>query len=271
MSENQQPNLFRLDGRVIMITGAAGHLGAPIAKAVALAGGTPVLCGRTESKLQELASEISAAGGSCMVLAFDVGDSAACKNAVAQIKEKIGRLHGLVNCAYGGRPATLEASTEQDFEMACRQNLTGPFLLVQASQSLLEEAAQECLGGSSVVNIATMYASVSPDPRIYGNSGMNNPPYYGATKAGLIQLTRYLAVHLGPQNIRVNSVSPGPFPPLSIRETQPEFHARLCAKNPMGRIGRAEELVGSIIFLLSDASSYVTGVNLPVDGGWTAW
>lgn len=271
MSENQQTSLFRLDGRIILITGAAGHLGAPIAKSIALLGGVPILCGRTESKLQELAAEVSAAGGSSMVLAFDVGDPIACKNAVAQIKEKFGKLHGLVNCAYGGRPATLEASTEQDFEIACRQNLTGPFLLVQASQSLLEAAAQECLGGSAVVNIATMYASVSPDPRIYGNSGKNNPPYYGATKAGLIQLTRYLAVHLGPQNIRVNSVSPGPFPPLSIRETQPEFHAKLCAKNPMGRIGRAEELVGSIVFLLSDASSYVTGVNLPVDGGWTAW
>lgn len=271
MNEKTPLDLFRLDGRVIMITGAAGHLGDPIARAVAAVGGLPVLCGRTESKLQALASEISAAGGSSMTLAFDVGDSIACKEAVERVKSKFGKLHGLVNCAYGGRPATLAASTEQDFDIACRQNLTGPFLLVQASQALLSDAAKECSGGASIVNIASMYGSVSPDPRIYGNSGKNNPPYYGAAKAGLIQLTRYLAVHFGPQNIRVNSISPGAFPPPSIRETQPEFHASLCEKTPLGRIGNANELVGSVIFLLSDASSYVTGVNLPVDGGWTAW
>ncbi len=271
MSENNPLDLFRLDGRVIMITGATGHLGSPIARAVALAGGLPILCGRTESKLQTLASEISVTGGSSMALAFDVGDLTACGSAIERVKSKFGKLHGLVNCAYGGKPATLAASTAEDFEIAYRQNVTGPFLLVQASQALLSDAAKECSGGASIVNIASMYGSVSPDPRIYGSSGKNNPPYYGASKAGLIQLTRYLAVHLGPQNIRANSISPGAFPPLSIREIQPKFHASLCEKTPLGRIGEAGELVGSVIFLLSNASSYVTGVDLPVDGGWTAW
>jgi NAD(P)-dependent dehydrogenase (short-subunit alcohol dehydrogenase family) len=112
---------------------------------------------------------------------------------------------------------------------------------------------------------------VSPDPAIYGDSGKNNPPFYGAAKAGLIQLTRYLAVHLAKRGVRVNSVSPGPFPPPSIATVSPEFHAELCRKTPMGRIGAAEELAGPVLFLLSDASTYVTGIDLPVDGGWTAW
>jgi NAD(P)-dependent dehydrogenase (short-subunit alcohol dehydrogenase family) len=271
MSIHYPLNLFRLDGRIVMITGATGYLGEPIARSIALAGGLPILCGRTESKLKALADSIAATGGSCMTLAFDVGQTTECRDAIAQINSRFGKLHGLVNCAYGGRPSTLEASTEQDFEIACRQNITGPFMLIQASLPLLGLAATESSGGASVVNVASMYASVSPDPGIYGNSGKNNPPYYGATKAGLIQLSKYLAVHLGPQNIRVNSISPGPFPPPSIRELQPEFHASLCSKTPLGRIGSADELIGATLFLLSGASSYVTGINLPIDGGWTAW
>ena len=271
MNKNNLADLFRLDGRIILITGAAGHLGSPIAKAISVAGGIPVLAGRTESKLQALANEIIDAGGSTMTLSLDVGDTQASKNAIAEIQKKYGKLHGLVNAAYGGRPSTLEAATEHDFEVACHQNLIGPFTLVQASLPLLSNAAKECSGGASIINMSSMYGSVSPDPRIYGDSGKNNPPYYGATKAGLMQLTRYLSVHLGPQNIRVNSISPGPFPPADIRELQPEFHAELCKKNPLGRIGAAEELIGPVIFLLSDASSYVTGIDLLVDGGWTAW
>lgn len=264
-------DMFRLDNKIVLITGAAGHLGKPIAQAVAAVGGLPVLCGRAEDKLRALADGIAANGGASMVLAFDVGDAKACTAAIAEVKQRFGKLHCLVNGAYGGSPSTLEAATELDFDLACKQNLIGPFSLIQAGLPLLRAAARECSGGASIINIASMYGKVSPDPRIYGDSGKNNPPYYGATKAGLIQLTRYLAAHLGPENIRANSISPGPFPPPSVRETQPEFHAHLCGKTPLGRIGLAEELVGPAIFLMSDASSYITGIDLPVDGGWTAW
>jgi NAD(P)-dependent dehydrogenase (short-subunit alcohol dehydrogenase family) len=120
-------------------------------------------------------------------------------------------------------------------------------------------------------DVASMYGTVSPDPRIYGASGSNNPPFYGAAKAGLIQLTRYLACHLAASNIRVNSVSPGAFPPDSIRRNQPDFHAELCAKTPLGRIGVPREVAEPIVFLLGAAASYITGANLPIDGGWTVW
>jgi NAD(P)-dependent dehydrogenase (short-subunit alcohol dehydrogenase family) len=116
-----------------------------------------------------------------------------------------------------------------------------------------------------------MYGHVSPDPRLYGESGLNSAPWYGAAKGGLIQLTRYLACHLAPERIRVNAISPGPFPRTEISAGKSDFIQRLEQKVPMGRIGMPEEIAGPLLFLASDASSYVTGINLPVDGGWTAW
>jgi NAD(P)-dependent dehydrogenase (short-subunit alcohol dehydrogenase family) len=208
---------------------------------------------------------------SSFAVAFDVGDPEQCRGAVAQVANRIDKLDGIVNCAHSGRIGTVETARDEDFDSACRQNLTGPFAIVQAALPLLREAGRRLVGGASVVNVASMYGRVSPDPRIYGTSGKNSPPYYGSAKAGLIQLTRYLAIHLGPDRIRVNSVSPGPFPPSSIAQTNPEFHTRLCEKTPLGRIGVADELVGPVLFLLSDAASFVTGADLAVDGGWTAW
>jgi NAD(P)-dependent dehydrogenase (short-subunit alcohol dehydrogenase family) len=126
-------------------------------------------------------------------------------------------------------------------------------------------------GDASVVNIASMYGHVSPDPAIYGDSGQNSPPYYSAAKAALIHYTRYAAVHLAPDRVRVNAISPGPFPPMRFRDEKPDFYAQLVKKVPMGRIGMAEDMVGPLVFLASPHAQYVTGTNLCVDGGWTAW
>ena len=218
-----------------------------------------------------LAKEIETGERTCSAVAFDVGEAEQCRRAVAEIVDRIGRLDGIVNCAYSSRISTIETTPEVDFDLAWGQHVKGPFTLLQAALPLLRAAGRTLPGGAAIVNFGSMYGHVSPDPRIYGTSGKNSPPPYGAAKAGLLQLTRYLAVHLGPDRIRVNSVSPGPFPPASIAQTDPDFHARLCDKTPLGRIGAAGELVGPVLFLLSDAASFVTGADLAVDGGWTAW
>jgi NAD(P)-dependent dehydrogenase (short-subunit alcohol dehydrogenase family) len=262
---------FLLTDRAILVTGATGHLGRPIAHAIAAAGAMPIVAGRSSERLASLVSEIETGHRRSMAIAFDIGDPGQCRGAITQIVERAGRLDGIVNCAYSARIGSIETTQDAELQLAWNQHVAGPFALLQAALPALRAAGRALSGGASIVNICSMYGHVSPDPRIYGDSGKNSPPAYGAAKAALLQLTRYLAVHLGPDRIRVNSVSPGPFPPASIAQSNPEFHRQLCDKTPLGRIGVAAELTGPVVFLLSDAASFVTGADLKVDGGWTAW
>lgn len=263
-------DLFRLDGRVAMVTGAGGYLGRSLSAALCEAGAHVVLCGRNREPLETLAAELRAADHKVSIAALDVTNSAEVGEVVDRLGSEHGRLDILVNNAYAGRVGTMASATIEDFESAYRICVTAAFDLIKRARPLLEKSA-ETTGGASVINIASMYGFVSPDGSIYGDSGKNNPPHYGAAKGGLIQFTRYAACHLAGSRIRVNAISPGPFPPPNVTEGNPAFHAELCRKNPMNRVGRANELKGAILFLASDASSYVTGINLPVDGGWTAW
>jgi NAD(P)-dependent dehydrogenase (short-subunit alcohol dehydrogenase family) len=264
-------SLFRLDGRVAFLSGATGLLGRPMAEALACAGAHVVLNARSSEALTGLRDQLTANGHSASIACFDVTDEDALREQIDLIAKRHGRLDVLVNNASAGRPATLEDASRKDFEQLYLVNVVAPFQLVQAAMPLLKKAASQTMGGASVVNIASMYGSVSPDPSIYGQSGANNPPYYGAAKAGMIQFTRYAACHLAEHRIRVNCISPGSFPAKHFLNRDPGFHVRLRAKNPMRRTGDPTELRGPLLFLASDASSYVTGVNLAVDGGWTAW
>jgi gluconate 5-dehydrogenase len=128
----------------------------------------------------------------------------------------------------------------------------------------------EAVNGGVIVNFGSMYGVVSPDPSIYGESGQNNPANYGAGKAAVIQFTRYCAGHLANKNIRVNCVTPGPFP--DPKKLPPEaFLKELRNKTMLKRVGVPDEIVGAVLYLASDAASFTTGANLIVDGGWTAW
>jgi len=264
-------SLFRLDGRVAFLSGATGLLGKQMAEALASAGAHVVLNARSTDALEELCDQMNSSGHNVSIACFDVTDEKALREQVDSIGKSHGRLDVLVNNASAGRPGTLEDARRTDFEQLYLVNVVAPFLFVQAAMPLLKEGARQTKGGASVVNIGSMYGTVSPDPSIYGQSGANNPPYYGAAKAGVIQFTRYAACHLAVHRIRVNCISPGPFPSQKVLEHDAGFHERLSSKNPMHRTGDPDELRGPLLFLASDASSYVTGVNLAVDGGWTAW
>ena len=261
---------FRLDERVCFLSGATGHLGRFMAETLAAAGAHVLVNARTSEKVEELVGALRSSGWQASPAAFDVTDEAAIQSWVERTEREQRRLDVIVHNATAGRPGTFAEIQAADFEQVYKINVVAAFQLLKAALPLLRKSAK-FTAGASVINISSMYGSVSPDPSIYGSSGANNPPSYGPAKAGMLQLTRYAACHLAADRIRVNCLSPGPFPSRQYLEKDPEFDSRLRAKVPMGRTGNPRELQGPLLFLASDASSFVTGINLPVDGGWTAW
>lgn len=264
-----QRALFRLVGRVAVVTGAAGHLGRAIATGLAEAGAHVRLVGRTEASLTALAAELTGRGLAADVAACDVTRADQIAALLQQIGDRWGRLDILVNNAHAGRAGVMADSRKADYLGAMEIAVAAAAEMVNAGHALLRAAA--AARDASVINISSMYGLVSPDPRVYGTSKMNNPPHYGAAKAALLQYTRYAACHLAPDGIRVNAISPGPFPPEAVCTRDPAFCGKLVDKVPMARLGKPDDLKGAAVFLASPASSFVTGANLPVDGGWTAW
>ena len=166
------------------MSGATGLLGRPMARALATAGAHVVLNGRTQNALDTFAAELKSQGLSASVACFDVTDETALQRHIGLIGEQHDRLDVLVNNASSGRTGTIESATAQDFEQLYRVNVVAAFQLLQAAIPLLKRAGVSRKAGASVINIASMYGSVSPDPSIYGTSGANNPPYYGTAESG---------------------------------------------------------------------------------------
>jgi gluconate 5-dehydrogenase len=258
-------DLFRLDGRTAFISGAAGHLGREMAFALGHAGAKLFLNGRNAARLETFRGELLAAGIAAECAAFDMTDIAAVRTWFGGVS----RLDVLVNNAVTMTPKAFAAVEPEDFALAYQSAVTAAFEAVRAARPALVRAGEK--GGASVINIASMYGVVSPDGRLYSQPGQMSPPHYGAAKAALVQLTRHLAGELGPQQIRVNALCPGPFPRAEVLRNDPPFGARLADRTMLRRTGFASEIAGPVLFLASPASSYVTGAVLMADGGWTAW
>lgn len=252
--------------QTIFISGAAGHLGTEIALGLAKPGVCLILNGRNKEKLIALQAKVQDLGAKAEIACFDVSD----EKVVAQYFEKNKQeIHGLINNAYAGGAGTFEISTSEQFQKSFEVCILGTTNLTRSALQNLKVAAKQT-GSASVINIASMYGKVSPHLGAYAKAQDANPPFYGVAKAGLIQLTRYLAVEFAKYGIRVNSISPGAFPSVQ-NQKDARLMDELKKQIPMNRLGEAKELVGPVSFLLSPQSSYVTGSDLAVDGGWTAW
>ncbi|MEF3303117.1 SDR family oxidoreductase [Paenibacillus sp. GYB003] len=253
-------NMFGLQHKTAVITGGNGYLGGAAARAMADFGANVVVA---DLNVRQYDSE------RMLAIACDVSDTGSIRRMLQEAAAAFGDIHILVNCAtYGagyGPLGTVERMSDEDWHKGLDGAVGTVFRCTREAVPYLEAA-----GGGSIVNFASMYGIVSPDPSIYGDSGANNPANYGAGKAAVLQLTRYCAAHLAAKRIRVNSVTPGPFPNPHTQQNEP-FLEKLGRKTMLGRPGKAEEIAGAVVFLASDASSYMTGSNIVVDGGWTAW
>lgn len=257
--------LFSLERKVVVVTGGSGYLGSAVAEGLLAMGARVAVADRMESGV------LSGWSGQGFWVYCDVADTESIRAVFRQTKEKFGKIDALVNMAtYGagyGPAGTVDRMSDEDWRIGIDGALGTVFRCTREVIPYLREN-----GGGSIVNFASMYGVVSPDPRIYGDSGANNPPNYGAGKAGVLQLTKYCAAHLAADKIRVNSIIPGPFPnPAQQANRDESFRSKQKEKIVMGRVGLPQEIVGPVVLLVSNASSYMTGSDITVDGGWTAW
>lgn len=257
-------NPFDLEGRRLWVIGGAGYLGQAVVRCLAFRGAR-VVCADLPGKAQAFV-ESAGLKGVVEIEDCDITCTAETPGWIARCVEQHGEPHGVAILTYVSTGKTLADLAPEDFDAVNHGNLTATFVF---ARDIATRMAQK--GGGSIVLFSSMYGSVAPDPSVYASPMNPNPVEYGVNKAGILQMVRYLAVHFGKLGVRCNAISPGPFPNPGIQSADPPFIGRLSGKTPMGRIGQADEIAGPVAFLLSEASSFITGINLPVDGGWTAW
>ncbi|RPJ25269.1 MAG: SDR family oxidoreductase [Chloroflexi bacterium] len=269
---------FDLRGRVAVVTGGVGLLGAEFCRTLAEAGAAVAVLDLNGSASQAVADSLTKGGYKALALAADITQPDAVHAAVEKVLATFGRLDVLVNSAAldpkfdpdamnkGITPGAFEDYPLDLWNSALNVNLTGMFLMTQACVKPMIEQGKK----GSVINICSTYGLNGPDQRIYVKDGQRvafKPVYYTVTKAGVMGFTKYLAAYYAGTEIRVNALTPGGV----FNNHEDYFVTNYSAKTILGRMAKKDEMNGALLFLASDASSYMTGNNVVVDGGWTAW
>ena len=256
--------LFDLSGRVALITGGTGWLGTSLSRGLAEAGAQVVVSSRDQQRACQAADSLPSAGEVGHIgVELDLTDPASISRGFAETLERAGKIDILVNNGLAGVGKDLTNVSFEEFAEHQKNN-AGSFILAR----MVRDHAVDRGGPASIINIGSMYGLVASYPDTYKDICSASSVAYHALKGGTIQMTRHLAAYWAEDNVRVNCLSPGPFPKETIVEGMRE---RLSTKLPMRRMGRPYELKGALLLLASDAGSYMTGENLTVDGGWTAW
>ncbi|MEA1950226.1 MAG: SDR family oxidoreductase [Planctomycetota bacterium] len=253
---------FRLDGKVALVTGGAGLYGRQIAEAVAEAGAKTFIASRGIEALEQQAIKFRDAGLDVTALQLDQSKEDSVRSLLEQIVDTAGQADVLVNNAVA-RTMVAGAPRYEAFAKSQEINATGILMMTEIFGRHMAERET-----GSIINVGSIYGMLGPDLGLYVGTGMHTPnqPDYWFNKGGMMQLTRYAAAMYGPSGVRVNTISPGGF-----FDGQPElFVERYNAKTFLGRMANEQDLKGVIVFLASDASGYITGVNIPVDAGLSA-
>jgi NAD(P)-dependent dehydrogenase (short-subunit alcohol dehydrogenase family) len=269
---------FDLTGRVAVVTGGVGLLGTEFCRTLAEAGAAVAVVDLNGSASQAVADSLTSSGYQSLALPADITQPDSVNDAVEKVLSEFGRIDILVNSAAldpkfdpdavnkGITPGAFEDYPLDLWNAALNVNLTGMFLMTQACVKAMLEQGKK----GSIINICSTYGLNGPDQRIYVREGKRvafKPVYYTVTKAGVMGFTKYLAAYYAETEIRVNALTPG-----GVFNNHEEYFVKnYSAKTILGRMAQKDEMNGALLFLASDASSYMTGNNLVVDGGWTAW
>lgn len=270
MNQMKTDDMFSIKDKVVIVTGAAGLIGKVYCDTLASAGAHVILCDLKQETCQPLAQKLSKQYDvQCMAFTCDVTSRKNWNILTKKITDKFNSIDILVNNAgftnnsgIDGYSDGFENFSDEAWQGILDVNLTGVFMGCQVVGNRMKQQ-----GFGSIINIASLYGVVSPNHQIYEDTGINQPVAYSVSKAGVIALTKYLATYWGKTGVRVNAITPGG---IYDNHTDP-FLKRFKKLNPMGRMGNTKDLSGALIYLASDASAYVTGHNLVVDGGWTVW
>ena len=272
---SQLPHLFDLSGRVAIVTGGVGLLGAEFCRTLAEAGAAVMIADLNAEAARTLAASLSQTGYRTTSHVADVTSADSVKELVKNTIKTLGRLDILVNSAAldpkfdpqsaKSHSGAFESYPVELWQQALDVNLTGVMLCCQAAvQPMLEQ------GSGTIINLSSIYGVSAPDQRLYqrvGRPPQFKPVFYTVTKAGVLGLTKYLSAYYASKNIRVNALTPGGV----FNGHEEEFLTAYAARSIMGRMAQKDEMNGALLFLASDASNYMTGANLIIDGGWTAW
>lgn len=252
-------NLFSCENRTAVVTGGAGLIGREIVKGLCQYGANVYIADQNDLNVKTVTQQ------NVKFIGLDITSEKSVNDVVNKIVLENGKIDILINCAYPRTKdwgAKFENVKFESWKQNVDNHLGGYFLMCKETAMRMKDS-----GGGSIINLASIYGVVAPDLSIYEGTEMTMPVAYASIKSGIISMTNYIATCYGGNSIRANTISPG-----GIYDNQsPSFVEKYSRKTPLGRMGKPEEIVGAVIYLASDASSFVTGQNIIIDGGWTTW
>jgi NAD(P)-dependent dehydrogenase (short-subunit alcohol dehydrogenase family) len=260
--------LFDLSNKIAIVTGGTGLFGKPISTSLAEAGAHVIIASRNVEKCQVVAAELKSAGYKASGAFLDLADEKSIQDLVISVIKQHQRIDILVNNSVSRDGyKKLEETTKEDWEQAQQINSTGLMLI---NKAVIQHMITQRSG--SIINIGSIQGAVGPNFEVYGSTGMTSPLNYTYDKWGMVGLTKWMANYYGKYNVRVNCISPGGYGPgIEASFGENEFTHNYKKLTPLGRFATDDDIKGAVVFLASEASSYITGHNLLVDGGWTSW